>query len=456
MDLDTVFRQHSEQTDAAFEDTTIPPFRGIRQQHRWRGPQIAVAMVGAAAVVVTLVLLLPRQASLPVAEESSTTVSTATTEAVAPTTSATSAPLVGVELIATQWTSHSLGSDRLAVIGNRSISYIESQGFFIAGTHWTVGNDWFRGRLWRSEDGTDWGVVPGSGTIFPERVGLADVIGREGALVTWGHGVTVDPSTTVWTSQDGWAWTVSAHIPAAAPRRGLVLQSGDLLLWGGGTEGPETGFTGNPEVLASTDAVSWEVIPVPVPFTAIVRLDSGRLVATGGQASEPMTWTSTDGRAWTLLSADHSITNGTGIVVNALVAAGPGLVAGGTNAEGEAALWVSTDGRVFEQVAGFEPKGPQGGWPNMEAPPTVSDIAVGREWLVAVGDYGFGGDQARGVGGGAIWISQDGMGWDPVPVELLDRRATSLVDVAYGDSIFVVTGGRGEEPLVLTWKPSSP
>ncbi len=75
--------------------------------------------------------------------------------------------------------------------------------------------------------------------------------------------------------------------------------------------------------------------------------------------------------------------------------------------------------------------------------------------MVAVGDYGSGGDQARGVGGGAIWISQDGIDWEPVPVNLIDRRGTGLGDVAYNGSVFVAIGSRFEEPLVLSWTPDS-
>jgi hypothetical protein len=453
MDLDTLFREHSERTDEALEDLEIPAFGAVREHHRVARTRAAAAAVGAVAVIATALVLVPRPADIPFAEDAPTS-TTVTSTSTLPTTTTSVAPDIptGVDLIAAQWIVHKLGDDSLAVIGAGSPSHVGSEGFFVAGTHWTRGNDWFRGRLWRSSNGTDWSVVPGSGTVFPERVGLVEVIGGDDRVVTWGGGTMVDPTTTIWVSPDGWTWTVAGQVATAEPRHGLVLESGGYLLYGGGLHDPE-GFTGNPEVLLSPDGISWEVVPAPVAFASIVQLDSGQLIATGGPAAEPMTWTSADGQVWTLLSADHSVAEGTGVVVNALVAAGPGLIAAGTNSDGEATFWVSPDGRNFEQVAGFGPNGVQGGWPDMEEPPTVHAIAVGSEWLVAVGHYGMGGDQARGIGGGAIWISQDGVRWASVPVEVLDRRATALGGVAYGNGTYVATGGRGEEPLVLSWTP---
>lgn len=441
MDLDTLFNQHSAQTDAALEGLPVPPFEDAHRRLRQRGIRMAVATSGAVALVAGVVLLFPRTTDLPVAEASSTTTASVTT-----TTVVTDDPvaLSGVELIASQWTSHKLGTDPLAVISARLISYVESKGFYIAGTYWGPEINFYQARLWRSTDGAGWGVVPDSA-----RFGETRVIGDERGMVAWGEGF-------VWVSQDGTDWTISAEIDAPLPRNGMVLESGEFILYGGGAEDFDTGSTGEEtDVLVSADGITWDIIPAPVAFSAVVQLDSGELVATGGAASEPMTWTSPDGRAWTLLSEDHSISQGQGVIVNTLVAAGPGLIAGGTNLNGEATFWVSADGRTFRQTASFPPIGPIDSWPDMAGPPSVQAIAVGQEWMVAVGDYGSGGDQARGVGGGAIWISQDGIDWEPVPVDLIDRRGTGLGDVAYGGSTFVVVGDRNQEPLVLTWEPSS-
>ena len=112
MDLDTLFNQHSAQTDAAFEGLVVPPFEDAQRRHRQRGIRMAVATFGAVALVAGVVLLIPRATDLPVAEESSTPTAPATT-----TTVVTDDPvaLSGVELIASQWTSHRLGTDPLAV-----------------------------------------------------------------------------------------------------------------------------------------------------------------------------------------------------------------------------------------------------------------------------------------------------------------------------------------------------
>jgi hypothetical protein len=457
MDLDTLFNRHSAQTDAALEGLPVPPFEDAQHRHRQRSIRIAVATFGTVALVAGVVLLFPRATDLPVAEANSTTTASVTT-----TTVVTDDPvaLSGVELIASQWTSHKLGTDPLAVIGANSVSYVGSEGFFIAGTHWTRESTVYQARLWRSTDGTGWGVVPGSGTVFPERIGASGVIGDDSGMIAWGEGsVWGGPGgTVVWVSQDGTDWMVSAEIDTPLPTRGLLLESGEFMLYGGGNEDFDLGSStgGETSLLLSADGITWDIIPAPVAFSAMVQLDSGEIVAIGGQAGEPMTWVSSDGQAWTLLSEDHSISQGQGVMVNALIVAGPGLIAGGTNMDGEAALWLSTDGRTFQQTASFPSKGSIDSFPGMGALPSVKAIAVGQDWLVAVGDYGWGGDQGRGTGGGAIWVSRDGLDWESVPTDLIDRRGTGLFDVAYGGSTFVAIGDRNQEPLVLRWQPESP
>lgn len=455
MDIDTLFREHSERLDGALAGISVPPFEDLGRGRRIRRTRAAVAAFGAVAVVAGVAILLPRSANLPVAQSPTTTTSAATTTVVTDDPVA----LSGVELIASQWTSHKLGTDPLAVIGAGSVAYVDPAGFFIAGTYWTPENTVYQARLWRSIDGTGWGVVPGSETVFSQRVGATGVIGDGNGMIAWGEGsVWGGPGgIVVWISQDGTDWTVSAELDTPLPPNGLLLESGEFILYGGGNEDFDAGRSpgGETSVLLSADGINWDIIAAPVAFTAMAQLESGLLVASGVRAGEPMTWGSSDGREWTQLSEGDSIAQGPGALVNTLVAAGPGLVAGGTNASGEAAFWVSTDGRTFQQTASFPPNGPINSWPDMAGPPSVQAIAVGEGWMVAVGDYGWGGDQSRGIGGGAIWISQAGIDWEPVPVELIDRRGTGLGDVAYGGSTFVAVGDRNQEPLVLTWEPFS-
>ena len=126
MDMDTL-HEHSERTDGAlggaFGSTVRRPgATAPDSQHPDRCSDVC-----AVAVVAGVALLLPRSASLPVAEERSTTTASVTTTRVV-----TDDPvaLTGAELIATQWTSHKLGTDPRAVIGVGSISYVESKGFY--------------------------------------------------------------------------------------------------------------------------------------------------------------------------------------------------------------------------------------------------------------------------------------------------------------------------------------
>ncbi|MCJ7780813.1 MAG: hypothetical protein MUQ27_08295, partial [Acidimicrobiia bacterium] len=422
MNLDTLARLHAEQARNTVTDAQLPPIERIV---KGRGSGKLVASLAwtavAAAVIVGTVLLVG-----PASELTSTTLTPAAT-----TTIATDAPVrvSDIELIASQWTSQEILRDvPYSEAGALSIDHVGPEGFVITGTIWTPEDPTHRPRMWVSADGDTWSVVPGSETMFPDTfpdlTGPAGIVANERGMVAFG--------TSIWFSPNGTDWTAGTiESDGSRPTSGIVLESGDYVLYGNFwfAEGAE-------RVLFSEDGTTWDIIPTPVGFSAMVQLDSGRLVATGGRASEPMTWTSTDGTAWTPLSDDHSISQGRGVLVTTMVANGPGLVAAGMNTDGEPTFWTSVDGRTFQETASFPLAFETPEDASREAP-AVAAIAVGQEWMVAVGNYGYKGYMSVP----AIWVSRDGVVWEAVPVDLIDRIA-GLNDVTYDGAAFIAIGHR--------------
>ena len=348
-----------------------------------------------------------------------------------------------VELIASQWTSQEILREvPFSEAQAFSIAHVGREGFVITGTIWTPEDPTHRPRMWESTDGDTWSVVPGSETMFPDtfpdRTGPAGIVADEREMVAYG--------TSIWFTPNGTDWTPGTiESDGSPPTSGIVLESGDYVLYGNFL------FTeGAARVLFSEDGTTWNTIPTPVGFSAMVQLDSGQLVATGGKASEPMTWTSTDGKAWTPLSDDHSTSQGRGVLVTTMVAGGPGLVAAGMNSDGEPTFWTSVGGRTFQETASFPLAFQTPEDASREAPP-VAAIAVGEEWMVAVGNYGYKGYMSVP----AIWVSRDGAVWEAVPVDRIDRIA-GLSDVTYDGSTFIAIGHRNARPVLLKWEPPAP
>jgi hypothetical protein len=131
-------------------------------------------------------------------------------------------------------------------------------------------------------------------------------------------------------------------------------------------------------------------------------------VAVGGDnQTGAAVWVSPDGRVWERVPHDPAVFGAADPAslssgrMQAVAAAGPGLVAVGT-ADGKSAVWVSSDGLVWERVfAGEEHE-------------VLMDVAARQGRLYAVGYFGVD-DAAQGVGGPASLIalaSEDGLVWE--------------------------------------------
>lgn len=116
--------------------------------------------------------------------------------------------------------------------------------------------------------------------------------------------------------------------------------------------------------------------------------------------------------------------------LNAAVAAGPGVVAVGTDELPEdAAVWVSSDGRAWERIASESFAGVDDS-SGLEGTQFMSDVIAGSNGIVAVGGYER--RDARDLDPG-VWLSQDGLEWERVD-----------------DDDFVVTGD-GHLNAVIDW-----
>jgi quercetin dioxygenase-like cupin family protein len=424
MNLDTLARLHAEEARNTVTNATVPPIAQITDGRRPRRMVAALAWTAVAAAAAIGAVLLAG----PAPDLTPTTLTPAVTEV--------PVPVSGVELIASQWTSHEVRADGGPEIYASSVAFVGPEGFVITGFTWTLDAGIQTG-WWKSAHGETWEVVSDSGTVSPDRTEAAGIVAGEQGMVAFG--------THIWFSANGTDWTVvPIEDEGSPPTRGIALESGDYVLYGN-----DLYAGGAARVLFSEDGTNWDIIPTPVDFSAMVQLDSGQLVATGGKASKPMTWTSTDGKAWTPLSDDHLISQGRGVLVTTMVAGGPGLVAAGMNSDGEPTFWTSVDGRTFQETTSFPLAGPTAEDVSREQP-SVQAIAVGQEWMVAVGNTGF----SFGTVDPAIWVSRDGVVWEAVPVDLIDR-IVSLDHVTYGGSTFVAVGSRNARTVVLRWEPSS-
>ena len=180
------------------------------------------------------------------------------------------------------------------------------------------------------------------------------------------------------------------------------------------------------------------------------------LVAVGeddsGGDPDAAVWTSTDGITWSRVPHDEAVFGGEGDQsVSSLIAAGPGLVAvgsDGTTLRGrniDAAVWTSIDGitwsRVPHEDAVFGGDGDQ----------VINSVVVGGPGLVAVGS-----ETIRFDVDAAVWTSSDGVTWSRVPHDEAvfgGRRDEVMLSVIAGGPGLVAVGsvGKGGDHDAIVW-----
>jgi hypothetical protein len=254
--------------------------------------------------------------------------------------------------------------------------------------------------VWTSPDGRVWSRVPHDEAVFggPRWQEMTSVTAGGPGMVAVGYDASCsDASCTdghlvaaVWTSPDGGVWSRVPHDEA------VFGGPGHQWMW--------SVTAGSPGLVAVGEA----------------RSDDGGSVAA--------VWTSTDGRVWSRVPHDEAVFGGRGSqVMWSVTEGGPGLVAVGQAQSGGgwvAAVWTSTDGRVWSRVRHDK---------TVFGDTTMRSVTAGGPGLVTVG-----GDWSESGGGvAAVWTSADGRVWLRVPHE---------------EAVF---GGRGSQEMwsVTAWGP---
>jgi len=301
--------------------------------------------------------------------------------------------------------------------------------------------------MWTSVDGIAWTPVPLDEEVFGDG-GMSSVITAGPGLVGVGDGV--------WTSVDGFVWS---RVP---DDDGIFEDAWLTSVTVGGPGLVAVGEAGEGvAVWTSVDGIVWSRVPHDEAAFGgtpdggwnpdYVTVGGPGLVAVGMDWSDPndadaAVWTSVDGFAWTRVPHDEEVFGGSGHQgISSVVAAGPGLVAVGTERSGlqQAVVWTSVDGLTWTRVARDESGSLDGG--------QMNSVVVGDAGLVAVGWIGsVGGPNSEA----AVWTSLDGIIWSRVPHDEEAIGKGLMWDLVNTDRglIAVGTDGTNAAVWVADWK----
>jgi hypothetical protein len=308
--------------------------------------------------------------------------------------------------------------------------------------------------VWTSPDGVTWSRVPHDETVFGgdrKQIMFSVTAGGPG-LVAVGYDSW---HAAVWTSPDGFTWARVPHdetvfggdsiqtmesVVAGGP--GLVAVGGEMF----------SGSWQDAAVWTSPDGLTWTQVPHDETVfggdsnQGMLSVTAGGpgLVAVGyaGPDSAPyaVVWTSPDGLTWTRVPHDGPVCGDYHLQLYSVVAAGPGLVAVGSDSYGiwpsTAAVLTSPDGLTWTRVPHNETV-----FGDDDSSQAMRSVAAGGPGVVAVG---------YGDRGAAVWISPDGLTWTQVPHdEAVFGGHLHMHSVVAGGPGLVAVGGAS----VWYWTP---
>jgi len=291
----------------------------------------------------------------------------------------------------------------------------------VNGTLVAVGHDESGGTddaaVWTSSKGTRWERVQSDAFVNSGEERMDGIAVVDGVVVAVGAEIAGgDTDAAAWTSSDeGTTWqrvdpiTSGLHEPGNQLLHRVVRGPAGLVAMGHAV----TGESIDASVFESPDGIEWTRHSTPSfggpgheeMFDAATFGEE--LIAVGFRTTDAgdkdaAVWVESGG-AWSRI--DQDALRGAGEQqMNAVLPAGPGLVAVGTDDSGggvDAAVWTSTDGRTWTRVphveATFGGRGTQ--W--------MSALSVFGKTIIAAG-YS---ETAAGDTNGAIWLSTDGTNW---------------------------------------------
>jgi hypothetical protein len=322
--------------------------------------------------------------------------------------------------------------------------------------------------VWTSTDGRVWSRVLHDEAVFggPGELRMSSVIVGGPGLVAVG---SADGYAAVWTSVDGLVWSRVPHDVTVfgGSDSGSDMRSMSSVTVGGPGLVAVGSADGYAAVWTSVDGLVWSQVPHDHAVFAGPGWQGMTSVTTGGPGFVAVgrawpdagdvvaaVWTSTDGRVWSRVPHDEAVFGGlSDQVMSSVTAGGPGLVAVGqdwSGGHGDAAVWTSVDGLVWSRVPHDEAVfgGPSDRLPSERS---MSSVTAGGPGLVAVGYDWSGGDQD-----GAVWLSTDGLVWSRVP---RDRAVfggpsiQSMLAVAAGGPGLVAVGcdSSGDDQDAAVW-----
>jgi hypothetical protein len=291
----------------------------------------------------------------------------------------------------------------------------------VDGTLVAVGHDESGGTddaaVWTSSNATRWERIRSDAFVNSGEERMDGIAVLDGLVVAVGAEVTGgDADAAAWTSSDdGSTWqrvdsptsglhdlgnqlmhrVVRGPEGLVAVGHMVITESIDARVWksGNGTDWtslttPSFGGPGHEEMFDAV-ALGAEVFSVGFLTTDAGDRDAAVWVESGG--------------GWSRVDQD-SLRGPGNQQINAVLPAGPGLVAVGTDDVGgdlDAAVWTSTDGRTWTRVPHVEATfgGRRAQW--------MSSLCVFGKAIVAAGYT----ETAAGDSNGAIWLSSDGTSW---------------------------------------------
>jgi hypothetical protein len=261
--------------------------------------------------------------------------------------------------------------------------------------------------VWTSPDGITWSRAPHNETVF-DGASMNSVTTGGPGLVAVGDGERGDDEhsdVVVWTSPDGITWSRVPHDNAAFDGASMVsVVAGAFGLVAVGT--------------------GWDDVAVGADW------DEGRAAV----------WTSPDGITWSRVRSDETVF-GKNTAMKSVTIGGPGLVAVGRDwSDGaSAAVWTSTDAITWSRVPDDEA---------VFASPDqyeMDDVIAAGPGLIAVGSESQGEECEQcsfrdGANGAAVWTSPDGITWSRMPHAELIFGGARMRSVAVGGPGLVAVG----------------